>query len=161
MSKDAPPMTPFRDISLPRPAALLGAAGLLPFIALATQVATNFPLGINMTLPARTLLSTYGALILSFLGGIQWGLAVASADRSDAWRRYGLSVMPAFMAFAGWWLNGRNGLIVLAVSVGVWGFYELWASGLGESPRWYGHLRLALTLVTVAALGVAALYGPA
>ena len=112
-------------------------------------------------MPARGALMTYGAVILSFLGGIQWGLAVASADRSDAWRRYGFSVLPAFVAFAGWWLGGRTGLIVLATGLAVWGVYELWSSGLGESPRWYGQLRLALTAVAVGALVAAAVYGPA
>ena len=80
-------MTPFRDASLPRPAAILGIVGLLPFIALAVQVASTYPMGAAMRLPAQTALVQYGAVILSFLGGIQWGLAVASADRSDQWRR--------------------------------------------------------------------------
>ena len=153
-------MTPFRDTSLPRPAAVLGVAGLVPFVLLAAQVSTGIPLGAAMTLPARTALALYGAVILSFLGGIQWGLAVASADRSDDWRRYGFSVLPALAAFFGLWLDGRNGLIALAVGVGVWGVYEVWSTGLGEAPQWYGRLRLALTVLSVAALTAAAVYGP-
>ncbi len=153
-------MTPFRDPTMPRPAAILGLAGLIPFIVLAIQVATNLPLGAAMTLPARTALADYGAIILSFLGGIQWGLAVTSADRSDAWRRYAFSVLPPLLACAGLWLGGRHGLTTLAVGVGVWGVYELWSTGLGEAPQWYGRLRLILTIVATAALAAAATYGP-
>jgi Protein of unknown function (DUF3429) len=153
-------MTPFRDTSLPRPAAILGAAGLIPFIALAVQVATVYPMGAAMRPAAQSGLVWYGAIILSFLGGVQWGLAVSSADRSDAWRRYGFSVLPAVVALLGLWLDGRNGLIALAIALGIWGAYELWSTGLGEAPQWYGHLRIALTVVSVAAVGLAAAYGP-
>ena len=153
-------MTPFRDTSLPRPAAVLGIAGLVPFGVLALQVSTGLPMGTAMSLPARTALALYGAVILSFLGGIQWGLAVASADRSDDWRRYCFSVVPSLAALFGLWLDGRSGLIALAAAVGVWGVYELWSTGLGEAPQWYGRLRLALTVVSVAALAAAAVYGP-
>ena len=153
-------MTPNRLETLPQPALLLGLAGLVPFVAFAVQVVTGRPLDARMTGPALYALQIYGAVILSFLGGIQWGLAVASADRSDAWRRYGLSVVPALVAWTGMWLGGRSGLITLAVGVGLWGLYELWSTGLGEAPRWYGRLRLALTAVVVTALGAAARFGP-
>lgn len=153
-------MTPIRDTSLPRPALVLGALGVLPFIVLATQTATNLPLGSGYTDTARQALLVYGAVILSFLGGVQWGLAVATADRSDAWRRYGLSVLPSLLAFAGFWLGGRNGLIALASGLSVWCIYELWATGLGEAPPWYGRLRFGLSVVAVACLVAAVAYGP-
>ena len=57
-------------------------------------------------------------------------------------------------------LGGRNGLIALATGIAVWGAYELWSTGLGEAPQWYGRLRLALTVVAAAALAAAAFYGP-
>jgi Protein of unknown function (DUF3429) len=153
-------MTPYRDATLPKPAAILGVAGLLPFVACAIQVATGQPLGPRLTGPALYALTIYGAVILSFLGGIQWGLAVAAADRSDGWRRYGLSVVPSFIAWAGVWVGGRPGLITLAAGVAIWAFYELWSTGLGEAPAWYGRLRAGLSLVVVAALAAAAVYGP-
>ena len=153
-------MTPFRDTSMPKPAAILGGLGLLPFIALSIQVATGLPLGPRMTGPALYALTIYGAVILSFLGGIQWGLAVANADRSDAWRRFAFSALPSFAAFAALWFGGRIGLITLATALGVWGLYEIWSTGLGEAPAWYGKLRAALTVFSVAAVGAAAYYGP-
>ncbi len=153
-------MTPFRDAAMPRPAAVLGAAGLVPFVACALQVATGLPLPPRFTGPALYALTIYGAVVLSFLGGIQWGLAVGSADRSDAVRRYSLAVVPSFIAWAGVWIGGRTGLITLAAGIALWCLYELWSTGLGEAPPWYGRLRLALSVVVVGALAVAAVYGP-
>jgi hypothetical protein len=153
-------MTPFRDASMPQPAAVLGVAGLAPVIACAVQIATGLPLAARMTGPALYALLLYGAVVLSFLGGIQWGLAVASADRSDSWRRYGFAVLPPLAAWVGAWIGGRTGLIVLAAAMGVWGLYELWSTGLGEAPSWYGRLRALLTVVAVAALASAAYWGP-
>jgi Protein of unknown function (DUF3429) len=153
-------MTPYRDASLPQPAAILGAAGLLPFVACAVQIATGQPLGPKLIGPALYALTIYGAIILSFLGGIQWGMAVASADRSDGWRRYGMSVVPSVVGWAGVWVGGRAGLITLAAGIGAWAFYEVWSTGLGEAPAWYGRLRAILSVVAVASLGAAAYYGP-
>ena len=153
-------MTPFRDTTMPRPAAVLGAAGLLPFIACALQIATGQPLGPRLTGPALYGLLIYGAVVLSFLGGIHWGLAVGSADRSDSWRRYGFSVVPSFVGWAGVWIGGRAGLITLAAGIAVWCLYELWSTGLGEAPAWYGKLRIALSVVAAGALAAAAAYGP-
>lgn len=153
-------MTPNRDTSLPRPALVLAALGLLPFVTLATQIATHLPLGSAYTEPARQALVVYGAVILSYLGGIQWGLAVASADRSDAWRRYGFSILPSLIACAGLWLGGRNGLLVLIAGFSVWCVYELWSTGLGEAPPWYGRLRLGISVLAIACLVAAVIYGP-
>ncbi len=153
-------MTPIRDTSLPRPALIVGTLGVLPFIALAAQNATGLPLGSGYTDTARQALLVYGAVVLSFVGGVQWGLAVASADRSDAWRRFGFSALPSLLAFTGLWLGGRNGLIALASGLSVWCIYELWSTGLGEAPPWYGRLRFGLSVVAVACLVVAVAYGP-
>jgi hypothetical protein len=153
-------MTPFRDTALPRSAMILGSVGLTPFILLAIQTATGLPMGAGMVETAREALVIYGAIVMSFLGGIQWGLAVSSADRSDSWRRYGFSVVPTVLACLSVWLGGHSGLVALASALTAWIIYELWCSGLGEAPQWYARLRLGLSVVAVACLVLAATYGP-
>ena len=152
-------MKPNRTTALPQPALIFGLAGQIPLAALAVQVASGRPLDAAWTTPALQMLLLYGALMLSFLGGVQCGLAVATADRSDAWRRFGLPILPMLLAWGGVWAGRREGLITLAAGYVVWGAYEWWSTGLGEAPSWYGRLRLAFTVVAVAALGVAAKYG--
>jgi hypothetical protein len=102
-------------------------------------------------------------VILSFMGGVQWGLAVAQdAGANDAtrWRRYGVSVLPAFVAWSGVWFTGRTGLLLLAIGFAALLAYDLLTVSRGEAPRWYGELRIVLTIVVVAALLLTALVGP-
>jgi hypothetical protein len=65
------------DPRMPRNAALLGYAGVIPFAVLAVLQTLGFEF------PGRDALSgfvAYGAVILSFLGGIRWGAAAATGN---------------------------------------------------------------------------------
>lgn len=79
-----------------RTAGLLGYAGLLPFLGLAIAAATG-------TGPenAAAWFAGYSAVILSFLGGIRWGLASATDGGPTA----------------------RD--LVLAVALSLWGWFSL------------------------------------
>jgi Protein of unknown function (DUF3429) len=97
MSEIAPPR-------FSRTAIALGIAGLLPQIA-AVLVALHPPHRVL----ALTLGYFYAAIILSFLGGIWWGVAVS---RHDAPRWLFLAaIVPSLVAFgtALMWITGRGG----------------------------------------------------
>jgi hypothetical protein len=145
--------------TIPPSAFLLGWAGVIPFAALALQVATGWPLGGRMTGPALYLLTTYGALILSFMGGAQWGLAVA-APEPDNLRRFGLSVLPALLAWLGLWIGAKTGLLLMAGGFAALLAYDLWTVARGEAPHWYGRLRRNLSVAVIGCLLAAALLGP-
>jgi hypothetical protein len=115
-------------------------------------------MGPRSTGPALYLLLTYGAVILSFMGGVQWGLAVASGG-SDL-RRYGISVVPALLAWLGLYLGALNGLLVVAAAFAALLAYDLWTVRRGEAPAWYGRLRVRLTVAVLAMLLSAAWLGP-
>jgi Protein of unknown function (DUF3429) len=70
----------------------LGGAGLLPFIAGATAVAFGPPAWHETAVRA---LIAYGAVIVSFLGGIHWGSPTAAAH--DSARLWG--VVPSLLAW--------------------------------------------------------------
>ena len=73
---------------MPPVALALGAAGALPFLALAPQVEPHVPLLPDFVRDhAAALQVGYGVAIASFLGGIHWGLAATGA----AWQRRGSS----------------------------------------------------------------------
>jgi hypothetical protein len=65
----------------------LGAAGLIPFVSCAAGVAAggidlSLPLGVSMTPDQLVhLQAVYGASILSFMGAVHWGLAMAGYRR--------------------------------------------------------------------------------
>jgi len=97
-------------IPIPPVARVLGFAGLLPFAA--TAMAGFFP---AWPAPATPALIGYGAVILSFVGALQWAYAVREDDSGTlAWLRFGWSVVPALLAWGALQLPVAGSLRVLA-----------------------------------------------
>lgn len=105
-------------------------------------------------------LLAYGATILSFLGGIHWGLAISPEGGPDTPRlaaRLVLSVMPSLVAWVALLVAGNAGLLMLAIAVAAMLAIDLRATRLGDAPPWYPKLRIPLSGVVVASLLVGAL----
>jgi hypothetical protein len=142
---------------IPRPALLLGLAGLIPFLygALSVLVPATGALG---RLWAETyhgvyLLQIYGIVILCFMAGVIWGFA-ARAEGREATLFYVLSVVPAIFVFLTAFAQPRPSLVMLIV-----GFVALLAvdgsaTRQGLAPAWWMSLRLMLTAVVVVCLGI-------
>jgi Protein of unknown function (DUF3429) len=151
---------PRSTIAIPLAAFWLGLAGLIPFAVLALEIATGWPFGPRSIGPALYALTIYGAVILSFLGGTHWGMAVADPRLGVGWRRFGIAVIPALVAWLGVWIGQQNGLLLLTAAFAALLAYDLWTIARGETPVWYGRQRTALTAIVCAALLAAALFGP-
>lgn len=137
---------------VPSAAGWLGGLGATPFIGLAG--AMPFLHGAPRMFVAHALLS-YGAIILSFLGGIHWGLAMDSASREDNRRfpaRIALSVMPSLAGWVALLVPETSGLFILATAIAVMLWVDIWATRAGYAPSWYPKLRIPLTCVVVATL---------
>ena len=148
----------FAKSAVPGPALLLGWAGVIPFALL--TVATV--LGLEpLSLDARAALLAYGAAILSFLGGVQWGVLLPrnQVETSLPWR-YGVGVLPALVGFVCLLVPQTLGLVGLAVGLLGLLAYDSSTVRRGLSPGWYGSLRLQLTGAVVLLLAVAA-FSPA
>ncbi len=90
-----------RGRRVPMAALLLGIAGLLPpLMALFVRLAAGA--GSESQLPgmAGALAQIYSALILSFLGGIWWGVAVARVPAEEQAPLFGLAVAPSILALS-------------------------------------------------------------
>ena len=126
--------------SIPAPALLLGAGGLLPFAGgAAAQILTHDP----RWLP---LLASYGAVILSFVGALHWGYAVRDvATGASAWLRYGWSVVPALAGWVCLMLPASTAALALAAGLIVCLLVDEALSPRIELPRWLMPLRRALT----------------
>ena len=131
---------------IPPAARWLGFAGLLPFGAAAlAALLPRMPLhGL-----ALTALLAYGAVILSFLGGVRWGLAMAAATPGALPAQLGLSVLPSLLGWAALLLPPAAGLVLLAA-----GFLAMLLADRREAlaPAWYKRLRLPLSLGAMASL---------
>lgn len=146
------------DARIPRPALLLGLAGLVPFLwsaatylspalsAWAGQVLSPMFLGAYVGL-------TWGTVVLCFLSGALWGFATRAEGR-DASVAYTLSVIPALWSFvmvpdasdtsAIFLAAGFAGLLLLDATFTAWGL----------APRWWLRLRVMLTVVVLACIAI-------
>lgn len=132
----------------PRSALLLGYAGLLPP---AGVLALIWWLG--AAAPAAEIAGliglTYGALILSFLGGLWWGAAAARLTDSEMAPMLGLSVLPSLIGLAALmlaavsarWTGGVLALALLA-ALGV----DRRLVRISAMPGWWMRLRVPLSV---------------
>jgi len=136
--------------AVPRPALVLGLAGLLPFAAGSLGAwLTGYPdfvLFINLQM-------AYGAVILSFLAAVHWGLALAREEAGD-WRRLGLPVLPALTGWIALIIPNGAGLLLLCLGFAGVFFLDLQARRAGRLPAWYTGLRKLLTAAVLLALAV-------
>ena len=91
---------------------MLGLAGLIPFLA-GAALQWFSPPGWRML--AGLALLTYGAVIVSFLGGIHWGLAMRSAQPTSARLVWG--VVPSLLGWLAVLLDSPWGQAVLVLSL--------------------------------------------
>ncbi len=145
----------FTKGAVPRPAFFLGWAGVLPFALLTAAIV----LGLKpLSLDARAALLAYGAAILSFLGGAQWGVLLPrSQEETSLLWRYGASVLPALLAFLCLLAPQTLGLVGLAAGLVGLLTYDLSTVRRGLAPVWYGTLRSQLTGAVVILLAIAGL----
>ncbi|MEY2883367.1 MAG: hypothetical protein RL490_1091 [Pseudomonadota bacterium] len=130
----------------PRVVLSYGLLGLIPFLA---------PPLLGLWVPVHAgmfavVALAYGALILSFLGGARWGLAVARPD--PGFGVITLSMLPTLLALALLLLPGiapARQLIALATLLTL---HFVWDAGSKGLPAWYPRLRGLLTLGAVAGL---------
>lgn len=138
---------------IPPLARALGYAGLLPFLAGTGALFSPDP---TVSGPALYALTVYAAVILSFMGAVHWGLAMANAQ-APARAQLGASVLPALL---GWGalvaLPPREALVVFGGLFAALLVADWLAVRAALAPRWYLSLRLPLTVVVCACLWTAA-----
>ena len=136
--------------SIPLPARLLGLAGLIPFWGCALGLALGPVAGIAPESFLRAQVA-YGAVILTFLGGVHWGVALRQ-PREPSWLRLGWGVTPSLIAWGALLLPPPNGLGLLAFGLTIAFGVDLRTLGAEIAPDWYPRLRRILTTGALAAL---------
>ncbi|WP_299616268.1 DUF3429 domain-containing protein [Pelagibius sp.] len=134
---------------VPKPALYLGLAGLIPFLATAFGV---WFAGFPAKLDAVNIQLAYGAVILSFLGAVHWGLAMAGGDKAMTYTRLGWSVVPALVGWGALLLHPVLGLLVMILGFAGVFFGDLRSIAAGRAPAWYRTLRKPLTLIVIVTL---------
>lgn len=131
---------------IPFSAALLGYFGVLPFAAGAVVMAIG-GLGPLSAATAQIALVAYAAVILSFLGGIRWGAGLRIRDDDMRGRVLALSVLPSLIAWVALLLPALYALALLVAAFVAQGAWDVRSTQDGHFPRWFGQLRIRLTLM--------------
>jgi hypothetical protein len=141
--------------SLPKHVSLLGYGGLLPFIFLALLI----PFSLDYRTLFEIALVNYGAVILSFVGALHWGLAMTVQDISVEQRRdrFIWSVIPALIAWVATLLPMPLGCLLLVIGLIAHLRQDRQLLRVMSLPAWYMPMRLRLTLVASVCLLLAAL----
>ncbi len=137
-------------IALPRTVAWLGYGGLIPFLALTPASLLDQHHGALWS----DALYAYGAIILSFIGALHWGLAMSQPELSESQRSawFAWSVVPALIAWPAILFSPP-----LAAPLLVFGFIAHYLQDRrlarqARLPDWYLPLRLRLSSVAVLCL---------
>jgi hypothetical protein len=139
---------------IPSSAAWLGGAGLIPFVALAAGVAAAGP-------PAQAIfldwLVRYGAVIVTFVGALHWGVSMRSpgARPDDERLHLAWSVVPALGAWIALALPPGAALCVLIGLFAVQLVMDRWLASTHDLVPWFIPLRIRLTLAAIASLATA------
>ncbi|XP_042242584.1 transmembrane protein 69-like isoform X2 [Homarus americanus] len=130
----------------PTPALALGFSGLIPFVAAPVYMITT---GVFEPDIAQAQLF-YGASILSFLGGVRWGLTLPEvSSQPPDWHNLGYSVTPSLIAWLGLLAPHSVGVLTVITGLGFTGYMDLAMWGY---PNWFKGMRFCLTFVAVLSL---------
>ncbi|MBL8428755.1 MAG: DUF3429 domain-containing protein [Dechloromonas sp.] len=142
-------MNDAKSSTLPTSVAWLGYGGLLPFLVLMPASLIDHHGAVW-----SDALYAYGAIILSFIGALHWGMAMILPDLSERQRSawFVWSVVPALIAWPALLFSP-----LLAAPLLVFGFvaHYLQDRRLADQvtlPGWYLPLRLRLSIVAIVCL---------
>ena len=133
----------------PSVALVWGWMGVVPLAACAIAALALTPE--TAALASRVAIA-YGAIILTFIGGVHWGLAMKDIDAST--QLYTVGIVPSIVALCAVLAPPVAGIPVLIAGFIALLGYDLWVVRRAFAPRWYARLRVPLTLSVVTCLAV-------
>ncbi|KAJ5762308.1 uncharacterized protein N7511_005690 [Penicillium nucicola] len=160
---------------VPKEALYLGMAGVVPYLATSLQTVylsyeinraaalgdglifsgQSAELMLHMLEPIQV---GYGAVILSFLGAIHWGLEWAGYGGKFGYRRYAAGIIAPAVAWPTLLFPVEYALISQFLAFTFLYYNDARAAAAGRAPHWYGMYRFVLTFVVGASI-VATLIG--
>jgi hypothetical protein len=130
----------------------IALGGFLPFAAIAAGLVLT---GRNsaLTVLLGDAFRVWSLAILSFLGGIRWGMVLtreAPTRMAMIW-----PVAPAILGWAAMFLPQSWAVLALLVAYCAMGAWDSLSAQAGTMPAWYGNMRIVLTLMVAGAHAVA------
>ncbi|XP_071119151.1 transmembrane protein 69-like [Haliotis cracherodii] len=132
--------------SSPVPALVLGFSGLIPFVSVPVYMTMS-----QLYMPQIAFAQlAYGAVILSFLGGVRWGFVVPDESyHKPDWFNLGYSVTPSLVAWVGLLLPDPVSVFTVMAGIAGSAYFDTVVPGY---PPWFKGLRFVLSLCAVLSL---------
>lgn len=157
--KKKPPQEPPREPGLlrqsmkslkdsPKPALYLSLAGLIPLVSMPLLMVFQRTYHPELAFVQVT----YGAVIVSFIGGMRWGFAVPenSPAKPDWLNLANSTILPLLAWQALLFKDIASSAVMIVLSLGIALHYDL--SLLPTYPLWFKGLRIVVTVVAVLSL---------
>ena len=129
---------------LVRLAWVIALCGFVPFAGLAIAMLL-LGTGHGLFLSLLDVFKTYSAIILSFLGGIRWGLAMAK-NPAPVWD-IALCIIAPVTGWMALFLPDSYSILVLLLAYCAMGAWDSFSVNSGLAPAWFGKLRIVLTFL--------------
>lgn len=161
----------FSLADVPRQAYTIGLAGVLPYLA--TSLSTVYcaweinhatATGLGSILSPKTaeallhvlepLQIGYGAVIISFLGAIHWGLEWAGYGGYQGYKRYAIGVVAPAVAWPTILMPVEHALVTQFLAFTALYYVDTRATYIGWTPPWYNTYRFILTFIVGASIVV-------
>ncbi|EJF66309.1 hypothetical protein DICSQDRAFT_98350 [Dichomitus squalens LYAD-421 SS1] len=166
--------------AVPTPYVVFGLAGGIPYIGasgatvylayqagLATQgLVSNIDPGVAITVlhQALSLQTTYGAVLLSFLGAVHWGFEFSGYGGHKHYSRLFLGAAPVVYGWSTLALDPVGALIAQWIGFTAMWWADLRVTGLGWAPKWYSQYRFYLSILVgtciIGSLAATSYWGP-
>ncbi|KAL1999580.1 hypothetical protein VTN02DRAFT_4310 [Thermoascus thermophilus] len=160
---------------VPKEALYFGVAGVIPYLVtsldtayLAWEINRAASTGSGSLISGQTaelmlhmiepIQIGYGAVILSFLGAIHWGLEWAGYGGKHGYRRYAVGVIAPAVAWTTLLFPVEYALISQFLAFTFMYYNDARLASRGLAPHWYGMYRFVLTFIVGASI-VASLIG--
>ena len=147
-------------MSVEKTATMLAVLGFLPFAFFTTLMLADpglIPQEAGWSLGAGGFLAfafkLYAAIILSFIGGIRWGVAIVQQqggrEESEA---LVLAAGPSIVGWFAFFMGEPWSYAVFAVAFAATGWWDSRLAGNKGVPMWFGRLRVLLSVLVMATM---------
>ena len=131
----------------------LAGLGAVPFVVMALA-GVVWPEFAAARLGGDAAFLGYGAVILSFMGGIRWGRALSLEEPARAAEQMILSVAPSLAAWLALLIDRPWSLVLLLTCFAMQAAWDWKSAGNGLLPAWFGRLRLTISAIVIVSIGL-------
>ncbi|KAG8953145.1 hypothetical protein FRC04_003093 [Tulasnella sp. 424] len=148
---------------VPKPILITGLAGALPYLGTAASTLysarvagllasghaarVDFDTAMSVLEAATQVQVTYGAVLLSFLGALHWGMEFTGYGGYKGYRRLALGAAPVAFAWSTLALDPTLALVAQWVGFSAMWYADMRVTLAGWTPVWYSQYRFYLSIL--------------